>query len=214
MYFIYKKRKNKALYYVIILTNLAILAAFVTSTTYSAIKQNNDRISKQQSEESITQSNKLIKPVKIVDTEKIKALIPSFKNYTPLEQSEKDRLKIDSLYRYKTQDIYKPGSYIEKDYIVYLDAETNLKIAFDCTLDNDMYKHIHEYLFISKSKKIVDEMKSKLTSENMVITAIYLNYKYENPPHFYEYNVTDFSSLGIKDNYIKYSGYTSEDLIN
>lgn len=212
MYFIYKKRNNKALYYVIILTNLAILAAFVTTTTYSVIKQTSDSISKQQTEESITQSNKLIKPVKIVDIEKIKSLTPAAEDSSDptLIIYEKDRMQIDSFYSYRIKDTSDQNSYIETNYIVYSDTKYNLKFAVKHTFDDGMNNEMYNYLSMTNSQTVVDQMKSKVLSDNSLITSVYWNPEDAKTSHFYEYNITDADNIGITENYKKISGTLNE----
>lgn len=212
MYILNIKRNSKSIYYIVTITNLGLLALFLIYIAGSAVQFNINKASQISSEASITESNKLVKPIKITDETRIAKLTPQFNNdkYV-VGQTEKNRFTLESIYSYKTQNIYTPGEYKEKTYVVYIHKETGIKVAFDTTLE-DMYSHIYKFLFMMNSKQIADEMKSKLTNDKMVITSMYWNYDFDEPSHFYEYNVTDTDNIGITANYKKFSGYVKNDV--
>lgn len=212
LYIINIKRPKKITYHIVTVTNLILLVLFSLSIIYSIIEFNVNKVSQILSENSITESNKLVKPIKVTDETIIKKLTPQFNNDKyAVGQTEKNQFNLESIYSYKIQDIYTPGEYKEKTYVVYTHKETGIKVAFDTTLE-DMYAHIYKFLFMMNSKQIVDEMKSKLTNDKMVVTSMYWKYDFDEPSHFFEYNVTDTDNIGITANYKKFSGYVKGDV--
>lgn len=207
MCFIYKKNSNKKIYYSIIITNAALLLLFILSYIISAINFSYNAMVEKRTEQLISKSNELIKPIAVTDPSVIHKITPSV-DY--IKWYREDGLEIESYYNYRTQDIYREGSYIDEYYIIYNDAKNNLKFAVKHTKDGGMEREIGRYLAIVSSQTIVDEIKSKMQSDNMVVTSVFWNENDKPTSHFYEYNVVRLDSIGRRSEYKKFSGTLKE----